>query len=95
MRAGYTPFLISTKNSPIAVAHLLKVTNSVVLYTSTDYMATNLAKEASQKLEQPIPSFTTPNHDGLYIPNEVEFVALPSFPEVDMELPAMIAHSSG
>ena len=95
MRAGYTPFLISTKNSPIAVAHLLKVTDSTVLYTSNDTIVTNLAKEAFQKLEQPIPSFTVPSHDELYLSSEVEFLALPPFPEVDLELPAIIAHSSG
>lgn len=51
MRAGLVPFLISTRNSPEAVAHLLASTGSQVLLISEDPVINELVGAATKLLE--------------------------------------------
>ena len=95
IRAGYTPFLISTKNSVTAICHLLRTSNSAILYISPDETISSLAKQCLENMEKPIASFLIPKFDELFTSNQADFEALPPFPVIDMDQPALIAHSSG
>jgi acyl-CoA synthetase (AMP-forming)/AMP-acid ligase II len=51
MHAGLTPFPISARNSPGAIAHLLKATNASILYVSPDAAMRKLTAAAIKLLE--------------------------------------------
>ncbi|KIK57260.1 hypothetical protein GYMLUDRAFT_766757 [Collybiopsis luxurians FD-317 M1] len=53
MHLGFTPFPISTRNSPVAVAHLLRKTHTVQLYVSDDPAMQKLANDAVALVENP------------------------------------------
>ncbi|KAF8959299.1 hypothetical protein BDZ97DRAFT_1922992 [Flammula alnicola] len=105
MRAGFTPFLISTRNSADGVAHLLAATDCGVLFT-TDDTAThqltttscNLFREANPNKES-ISVVMTPTFDQLYRPKEREDGHMRAFQKrkiVDQRTaPCVILHSSG
>ena len=95
MYLGHTPFPISPRNSPIAVAHLIRKTGLRYLLVSGDAAMQRVAHEARAQLAQ----------DG----NDVSFLPLPRFAELygggnmpdvpkgrlDPRKPALILHSSG
>jgi subtilisin family serine protease len=99
MRAGFVPFPISNRNSPAAVADLLKSTKSMYWYTTTD-PATQQAVDGAlaQLAESERPKMlTAPWYGDLY--NEAVFAKelLPPLPPVtnDIEHAGVILHSSG
>ncbi|KAF5372256.1 hypothetical protein D9757_009649 [Collybiopsis confluens] len=53
MHLGFTVFPISTRNSPVAVAHLLRKTGTVQLYVSDDPAMKKLAQESLAILKDP------------------------------------------
>ena len=95
MYLGHTPFPISPRNSPIAVAHLIRKTGPRYLLVSGDAAMQRVAHEARAQLAQ----------DGY----EVGFLPLPRFAElygegdvpdvpkgrIEPDRPALILHSSG
>ncbi|KIK57003.1 hypothetical protein GYMLUDRAFT_247277 [Collybiopsis luxurians FD-317 M1] len=104
MRAGFTPFPISTRNSDAAVAHLLKSTESKHLFVSPDVAMQGLAARALSMLaqedgvvngeagKQQIDIIPTPVFRDLFRANALN--PEPSGP-TDMESTAIIMHSSG
>ena len=101
LRAGYTVFPISPRNSPQAIAHLLNKTGAVHLFVSGDSQLYELAC-ASIKLLQAIEEssavtrYEIPVFDDLFPPRAAES-SFKWFPLrcFDMEMPALILHSSG
>ncbi|KIK57192.1 hypothetical protein GYMLUDRAFT_247153 [Collybiopsis luxurians FD-317 M1] len=103
MRAGYTAFPISTRNSDVAVAHLLKSTDSKFLFVSPDVAMQDLASRALSRLAyqdglvngeagKQIDIFPTPVFEDLFQKTALN----PEPSEVtDMESIAIILHSSG
>lgn len=101
MRLGLTPFPLSIRNSPIAVAHLIKKTNILQLFVSPDPAMQRLCREALEILKQ----------DGI----DVEVIPMIQFevisdesaqaaeldkanvtlPKIDLNTTALILHSSG
>lgn len=99
---GATPFLISTRNSPAAVAHLMSTTNVSAVFVSPDAQMQSLAAAALRKLVQPeggmgskIHKFSTPKHDDLFNSLAVTLKPLQLPTSVTLDSPALILHSSG
>ncbi|KAF9056719.1 hypothetical protein BDP27DRAFT_1373282 [Rhodocollybia butyracea] len=104
MRAGYTPFPISTRNSDIAIAHLLKTTDSQHLFVSQDIAMQELAAKACSRLvpvdgdvngkakQNPITIFSTPVFEDLF---QEQGSKLESSTIIKTERTAIILHSSG
>ncbi|KDQ07667.1 hypothetical protein BOTBODRAFT_166803 [Botryobasidium botryosum FD-172 SS1] len=101
IRAGYTAFPISPRNSPEAVAHLLHQTGSTHLVVGNEQALRELAQSAlglvarqhqraSAIVDIPIPAF-----GDLYIENDVDFEPLPPMVTPDFTQTALILHSSG
>ncbi|KZV69420.1 acetyl-CoA synthetase-like protein [Peniophora sp. CONT] len=94
---GAVPFLISTRNSPTAVSHLLRSTATEWLFVSEDSALRALAAEAIRLLAEDghcvalldIPRFETLFDESTRMPTD--FCIAP--PSVDS--PALILHSSG
>lgn len=102
MRAGYTVFLISTRNAPAAVADMLERTGAGHVIVSSDSFMRGVAKEALSSLsandkhiiEIGIPAFEELFAEKLELssPYEAQVVLPTSF---DMMGAAAILHSSG
>ena len=97
MRAGYIPFVISPKNSAIAIAHLLKVTNCSTIFVGGGEAVHALAQEASSSSDRSIELLPLPTFDDLYSASHETNSAeqLPCFPIDCVDKTALIAHSSG
>ncbi|KAG7441925.1 acetyl-CoA synthetase-like protein [Guyanagaster necrorhizus] len=87
IRAGYTAFPISTRNSPAGVAHLLASTGYEYLFVSADSAMQEIARMQDGINLIPMPTF-----EDLYLNNDSE-----PLPHVrpDLEQLALIIHSSG
>ncbi|KAK0190058.1 hypothetical protein F5146DRAFT_1139593 [Armillaria mellea] len=87
IRAGYTAFPISTRNSPAGVAHLLESTGCKNLFVSADPAMQEVARMQDGINTIPMPAF-----EDLYSKNDSE-----PLPHVrpDLEQLALIIHSSG
>ena len=92
-RAGFTVFLVSVRNSPVAVAHLLKVTNARALFVSGVPMLRNLAQAAVG--ETGLKILDIPKFDAIFKKEDPDFTPLPPFSTDSLMSPAMILHSSG
>lgn len=102
MRAGYTIFLISTRNAPAAVADMLERTGAGHVIVSSDSFMRGVAKEALSSLsanDKHIIEIGIPTFDELFAeqlelssPYEAQVVLPTSF---DMMGAAAILHSSG
>ncbi|THV00390.1 acetyl-CoA synthetase-like protein [Dendrothele bispora CBS 962.96] len=101
MHAGYIPFLISTRNSDAAVAHLLKSTNTRYLFVSKDAAMQNLANSAISKLNEEsgktneIEILTCPVFDDFFKPQAGDFEPFLSRKKGGMDETIIILHSSG
>ncbi|KAG8908187.1 hypothetical protein FRB99_008730 [Tulasnella sp. 403] len=103
LRAGFTGFPISSRNSPAALAHLLGKTNAKVLITTQDDPTQALVSSGIQLLSEngnaestSLPKVVVmPRHDQLYPEEETEFEYLPDMAQVNVDSPAVILHSSG
>lgn len=97
VRAGHIAFPISPRNSPAAIAHLLKMANVKHLIVGQEKNFQLLA-EASLALLQgnrPPRMHLMPKFEDIYLPNsEKDFVPL-SFKKPDLNETAIILHSSG
>lgn len=95
--SGCTAFLISTRNSPAAVAHLLKKTGTHKLFVSDDEQMQSIASASLDVVLKdghlvevlPLPLF-----QDLYPENE-QYEDLDELPEFPPDSPAFIIHSSG
>lgn len=93
MRAGHTVFLISPRNSPAALAHLLLATGTSVFFASGDPSMQELAKGAlailKQKQSEGEPKLNGINLDDmmLRLPSFDEFYDLSPEPRQDFEVP--------
>ena len=96
VRAGYTAFPISTRNSPAAIAHLLRKTNANHLLIGSESALRALVSEAFALLTDMEPPSTSPMllFDEIYKSDDEPFEMLPAI-NFHMEDPAVILHSSG
>ena len=101
VRAGFAPFLISPRNGPDAVAHLLRKTQAGILFTGVESAIQTLAQKSLALLRNSqddpivIQSCPMPLHEDLY-PSRGNS-ELEVFPEREygLDSPALILHSSG
>ncbi|KAJ3540826.1 hypothetical protein NM688_g6172 [Phlebia brevispora] len=93
LRAGLTPFLISTRNSAEAVRHLLTVTGAHLLFTSQEPAVQALAEEALQNGPSVRKSYM-PEFNDIFMPRgdgKLTFLG----PQRDLDAPSIVLHSSG
>lgn len=97
MRIGFAIFVISNKNSPAVIAHLLKATGSSAIMVSSDASTRNLVEEALQMMEQheKIPILDAVTYPDVFPGEYSKFEPLPPLPDDIMDMVAIIAHSSG
>lgn len=100
MRAGFTVFPISPRNSPEAIAHLLKKSAARHLMVSGEPMLQRLAATSLELLRADghpeIPVSNMPQFEELY-PQDCSHTEFKYYPAVkfDLHAPAFILHSSG
>lgn len=103
MRAGFVPFLISPRNSAVAVAHLLADTGTCHILLGHDQPIQDLASEAlnilrndsKYKTLHALPDVSlVPLFDDIYRPVDEPFELLPPS-KPDPRSLAVIVHSSG
>lgn len=101
LRAGYTVFPISPRNSPQAIAHLLRKTGAIHLFASGDSQLQSLACTSIELLQatgeaNAVKIYETPVFGDLF-PHEAAETSFIRFPvrHFDLEMPALILHSSG
>jgi acyl-CoA synthetase (AMP-forming)/AMP-acid ligase II len=99
LRAGGTAFLISTRNSPVAVSHLLKQTGTHTLLVSADEPMQTLASSALVDAgeDHGVNLLAAPSFLDLYSEEigDQNPEILPEYPVDFLDSPAMILHSSG
>jgi acyl-CoA synthetase (AMP-forming)/AMP-acid ligase II len=100
LRAGFAVFPISPRNSPEAIAHLLKKTGACHLLVGGEPMLQKLAATSLQLLRadghSEIPLSAMPHFEDLY-PHESSDSEFKHYPSVkfDLNAPSLILHSSG
>ncbi|SJL10486.1 uncharacterized protein ARMOST_13872 [Armillaria ostoyae] len=94
-RAGIPFLALSPRNSPAALAHLLRTTKPTHLFISADASLLELAKDSFKLLEGGhVPVIASmPSYEDLYI-KDGSFIRLPPR-ERDMNARTVVAHSSG
>ena len=100
LRAGFTIFPISPRNSPEAVAHLLKKTGSSHLLVGGEPKFRNLAATSLELLRadgHPEIHFCDMPHFGDLYPHDDSDKQFEDYPAVrfDPDAPSLILHSSG
>ena len=96
MRAGYTCFAISPRNSPEAVAHLLTASETALLLVSSEFSMVALGESALKMMRGKVPPMHhMPVFEDLF--TSAMDPAFVTYPEVkyDPESIALILHSSG
>lgn len=97
------PFLISPRNSPTVVQHILQQAGSRYVWVSDGPMQA-IAEEAINTMQPEDDDagrptiLTMPSFEDLYSEQVSSSIALPqsvTFDEVDVDIPAVILHSSG
>lgn len=100
MRAGFAVFPISPRNSPEAIAHLLKKSAARHLMVGGEPMLQELAASSLELLRADghpeIPVSNMPQFEDLY-PRNCTHADFDYYPTVkfDLHAPALILHSSG
>lgn len=100
LRAGFSVFPISTRNSPEAIAHLLKKTGTSHLLIGGEPMLQKLATTSLELLRadghREIPSSHMPHFEDLY-PRDDPDNEFRHYPPVkfDLDAPSLVLHSSG
>ncbi|KAI0311872.1 acetyl-CoA synthetase-like protein [Amylostereum chailletii] len=99
MRSGLTVFPISPRNSPEAVAHLLRSTAIQYLFVGTEPAMQRLVVSTMQALDRSdgareIAVFDMPKYGELYPEEERDFKEYPKV-KYDLDAPALVLHSSG
>ncbi|ETW75335.1 hypothetical protein HETIRDRAFT_461285 [Heterobasidion irregulare TC 32-1] len=98
IRAGYCAFLVSPRNSPPAIAHLLSITQSDFLLTSADTVTQDIVHKAVDILQKnggTIAVRDIPRFEELFHDVAVSFEPLPQMQTPSMDDVAIILHSSG
>lgn len=100
IRAGYTPFPLSPRNSPAAIAHLLAKTGATHMFVSEDPSMQALSAGSLKMLAgqggQKVERLPTPFFDELYQPRpEEDARPLPPLAKADLSAAGVILHSSG
>ena len=96
MYLGLTPFPISTRNSAIAIAHLVTKTGVKQMFVSADPAMQRLARETNELLAKDGKEFELlpmPTFEDMYGPGGDE--ALVSMGKVSPDKTCIILHSSG
>ena len=96
MYLGLTPFPISTRNSAIAVAHLVAKTGVRQMFVSADPAMQRLAREANEMLAKDGVAFELlpmPHFEDMYGPGGDD--ALVPMRAVSPDKTSIIIHSSG
>lgn len=98
LRAGYTVFAISPRNSSEAVAHLLSQTDVAFVFVSQEPSMVALAEAALKILQDSghaVPMGSMPSFEDLsFAASKDDFAQFPQI-TYDMDAPALILHSSG
>jgi acyl-CoA synthetase (AMP-forming)/AMP-acid ligase II len=100
LRAGFAVFPISPRNSPEAIAHLLKKTGTRHLLVGGEPMLQKLAAGSLELVRADghpeIPLSSMPRFEDLY-PHESSNSDFKHYPPVrfDLDAPSLILHSSG
>ena len=100
LRAGFSVFPISTRNSPEAIAHLLKKTGTSHLLVGGEPMLQKLAGTSLELLRadghREIPASHMPHFEDLY-PHDDPDDEFRHYPPVkfDLDAPSLVLHSSG
>ena len=100
LRAGFAVFPISTRNSPEAIAHLLKKTGASHLLVGGEPMLQKLAAASLELVRAEghpeIPFSHMPHFEDLYLHDgsDSEFKHYPAV-KFDLDAPSLILHSSG
>ena len=100
LRAGFTVFPVSPRNSPEAVAHLLKKTGANHLLVGGEPMLQELAAASLELLRADghpgVPLSNMPNFKNLY-PHDDSDNEFKPYPvaKFDLDAPSLILHSSG
>ncbi|TFY54516.1 hypothetical protein EVJ58_g8816 [Rhodofomes roseus] len=102
MRAGYTPFPISTRNSPAAVAYLLEKTNAQHVLVGLDQAMQDLARDAFEILKSQSQFATVPGTSPMPVFSDlygadIADVAVEDVPyeQRGLEERTFLLHSSG
>ncbi|KAL0570905.1 hypothetical protein V5O48_011045, partial [Marasmius crinis-equi] len=100
MRAGYQAFPISTRNSAVGIAHLVRTTRVKYMFVGETPSTQRLAAAtcAQPSIDGPVGSYMSvhpmPMFDALFLPPE-DFVPLPPMVHPQPKHGALILHSSG
>ncbi len=96
IRAGHVAFPISPRNSPAAIAHLLKTANVKQLIVGQEKNFQTLAEISLTHLQGDKPQIhAMPSFEELYLPDsDKDFVPL-SHKKPDLNETSIILHSSG
>ncbi len=96
IRAGHVAFPISPRNSPAAIAHLLKTANVKQLIVGQEKNFQMLAEISLTHLQGDKPQIhAMPSFEELYLPDsDKDFVPL-SYKKPDLNETSIILHSSG
>lgn len=99
MRAGYQAFPISPRNSPVAVAHLVRQAQSSYMFVSEDRatqrLSATMRAHPSNDGTTSLRVLPMPSSELLFEDLEGSFEPLPPMEHPDCGAPALILHSSG
>lgn len=98
MRAGFTVFVISTRNNTAAVTHLLSRTGARILFTGHEDGVRQLAQQSIDDLGEPgkeVQTHLMPVFEDLYSGSKYSDDASTLPTKYDRETRAVIMHSSG
>lgn len=95
MRAGYTCFVVSPRNSSAALTHLLKATQCQALFVSSDEPMQSLSRTAIANVDKDIAIGRVPEFTDVFTDDGSVFTLLPSQAPDSMDVPALITHTSG
>ena len=98
LRAGFVAFPISTRNSPAAVAHLLRVADVQAVFVSGDAGMRRLAGEAIEQFEGKGEVFKVvdiPTFEEMYVASKGDAEKATQWEEAGVDETALILHSSG
>ncbi|KAI0318579.1 acetyl-CoA synthetase-like protein [Amylostereum chailletii] len=97
MHSGFTPFPISTRNSPTAIAHVIRNTGILQLFVSPDPAMQRLGQQTVEVLAKDgyvVQVLPMPQFPDLYDENGGELEGAQPRP-MDMDHPVLILHTSG
>lgn len=97
MRAGYTPFPLSLRNSPAAITYLFDKTNPVGVFFSTDAGTSPLVTAATAwfPADAKSHSLPVPSYSELFEHNSSDTSGKMPQLKLDAQSPAVLLHSSG